>query len=97
MRAIQEIRKFQRTTHFLIRRLPFARLVKEITTGYHHALRWRVDAIEALQHSAEDYIVNLLTDANLCAIHAKRVTIMPKDLYLARRIRGITTDPQSQL
>jgi histone H3/H4 len=97
MRAIQEIRKFQRTTHFLIRRLPFARLVKEITTAYHHSLRWRVDAIEALQHSAEDYIVNLLTDANLCAVHARRVTIMPRDLYLARRIRGITTDPQSHL
>jgi histone H3/H4 len=97
MRAIQEIRKFQRTTQFLIRRLPFARLVKEITTAYHHSLRWRVDAIEALQHSAEDYIINLLTDANLCAVHARRVTIMPRDLYLARRIRGITTDPQSHL
>lgn len=64
---------------------------------FHHSLRWRVDAIEALQHSAEDYLVNLLNDANLCAIHAKRVTIMPRDLYLARRIRGIRTDPQSFL
>lgn len=96
-RAIMEIRKFQRSTEFLIRRLPFARLVKSITTTFHHSLRWRVDAIEALQHSAEDFLVNLLTDANLCAIHAKRVTIMPRDLYLARRIRGIRSDPQSFL
>lgn len=92
-----EIRKFQRSTHFLIRRLPFARLVKEITTEFHHALRWRVDAIEALQHAAEDYTINLLSDANLCAIHAKRVTIMPKDLFLARRIRGLRDDPHSYL
>lgn len=96
-RAIMEIRKFQRTTGFLIRKLPFARLVKEITTEFHHALRWRVDAIEALQHAAEDYLVNLLTDANLCAIHAKRVTIMEKDMYLARRIRGLRFDPANNL
>jgi histone H3/H4 len=96
-RAIMEIRKFQRSTQFLIRRLPFARLVKEITLEFHHSLRWRVDAIEALQHAAEDFIINLLTDANLCAIHAKRVTIMPRDIVLARRIRGIKADPQGYL
>lgn len=92
-RAIMEIRKFQRSTQFLIRRLPFARLVKEITQDFHHQLRWRSDAIEALQHASEDYIIHLLSDANLCAIHAKRVTIMSKDLYLARRIRGLRDDP----
>lgn len=92
-RAIMEIRKFQRSTQFLIRRLPFARLVKEITQDFHHELRWRADAIEALQHASEDYIIHLLSDANLCAIHAKRVTIMSKDLYLARRIRGLRDDP----
>jgi histone H3 len=97
-RAIMEIRKFQRSTQFLIRRLPFARLVKEITTEeFHHSLRWRVDAIEALQHAAEDYIINLLMDANLCAIHAKRVTIMPRDMYLARRIRGLRDDPHAYM
>lgn len=97
-RAIMEIRKFQRTTSFLIRRLPFARLVKEITHDqFHPSLRWRVDAIEALQHSAEDYIINLLMDANLCAVHAKRVTIMPRDMYLARRIRGLRDDPHKYM
>lgn len=95
-RAIMEIRQFQRSTNFLIRRLPFARLVKEITRNeFHPDLRWRVDAIEALQHAAEDYVVNLLMDANLCAIHAKRVTIQPRDMYLARRIRGLRDDPHS--
>ncbi len=59
--------------------------------------RWRVDAIEALQYSAEEYITQLLEDANLCAIHSKRVTIMPKDIRLARRIRGIRRDPASYL
>lgn len=92
-----EIRKYQRTTGFLIRRLPFARLVREVTLEFHHGLRWRVDAIEALQHAAEDYLVNLLTDANLCAIHAKRVTLMEKDMYLARRIRGLRFDPANNL
>lgn len=55
--------------------------------------RWRVDALEALQVSCEDYIVGLMEDANLCAIHGKRVTIMPKDIHLARRIRGLSGDP----
>lgn len=57
--------------------------------------RWRVDAIEALQTSAEDFLVHLFEDANLCAIHGKRVTIMVKDIHLARRIRGIRVDPAS--
>eukprot|EP00183_Erythrolobus_madagascarensis_P000479 CAMPEP_0185852334 /NCGR_PEP_ID=MMETSP1354-20130828/14280_1 /TAXON_ID=708628 /ORGANISM="Erythrolobus madagascarensis, Strain CCMP3276" /LENGTH=159 /DNA_ID=CAMNT_0028553543 /DNA_START=95 /DNA_END=571 /DNA_ORIENTATION=- len=83
-RALMEIRKYQKSTDLLIRRLPFARIVKEITHHYHHSLRWQVDAVQALQYAAEDYLVGLLEDANLCAIHAKRVTIMPRDMYLAR-------------
>lgn len=96
-RAIMEIRKFQRTTNLLLRRLPFARLVKEISQSFHHAMRWRVDAIEALQVSCEDYLISLLEDANLCAIHAKRVTLLPRDLHLARRIRGMRDDPSGHL
>lgn len=92
-----EIRKFQRSTGLLIRRLPFARLVKEISQSYHHSMRWRVDAIEAVQESCEDYLVSLMEDANLCAIHGKRVTIMPRDMHLARRIRGMRDDPCSHL
>ncbi|KAA8499112.1 histone H3.3 type a [Porphyridium purpureum] len=94
-RALMEIRKFQKSTDLLIRRLPFARLVKEITQHYHHGLRWQVDAVQALQYAAEDYLVGLLEDANLCAIHARRVTIMPRDLHLARRIRGYRDDPHA--
>ena len=87
-KALSEIRKFQKSTDLLIHRLPFARLVKEITLTYHHSLQWQSIAIEAVQHACEDYIVGLMEDANLSAIHAKRITIMPKDLYLAQRIRG---------
>ena len=49
---------------------------------------WQGSAILALQEAAEAQLVGLFEDSNLCAIHAKRVTIMPKDLQLARRIRG---------
>ncbi len=87
-KALSEIRKFQKSTDLLIHRLPFARLVKEITLTYHHSLQWQSIAIEAVQHACEDYIVGLMEDANLSAIHAKRITIMPKDLHLAQRIRG---------
>ena len=58
---------------------------------------WRVDAVEAIQHAAEDYLVGIMEDANICAIHAKRVTIMPSDISLARRIRGLSQDPASRL
>mmetsp|Transcript_6969 Transcript_6969/g.14438 ORF Transcript_6969/g.14438 Transcript_6969/m.14438 type:complete len:154 (-) Transcript_6969:1417-1878(-) len=92
-KALMEIRKYQKSTDLLIRRLPFCRIVKEITHLYHPELRWKVDALTAIQYAAEDYIISLLDDSNLCAIHAKRVTIMPRDLRLARRIRGIAADP----
>lgn len=62
-----------------------------------HRCRWRVDAIEAVQVACESYLVGLMEDANICAIHGKRVTIMPKDLHLARRIRGMRDDPSSHL
>jgi len=88
IKALREIRKFQRSTDLLIHRLPFARLVKEITLQFHHSLQWQTVALEALQYASEDYIIGLMEDANLSAIHAKRVTVMPKDIQLARRIRG---------
>lgn len=96
-RAIMEIRKYQRSTQLLIRKAPFCRLVKEVTQVFHHTLRWRVDAIEALQVAAEDFLVKLMEDANCCALHAKRVTIFPRDIHLARRIRGVRQDPASFL
>lgn len=68
--------------------MPFQRLIREISQDYKTDLRWAAGAISALQEASEDYLVHLFEDTNLCAIHAKRVTIMPKDLQLARRIRG---------
>ncbi|KAK2657039.1 hypothetical protein Ddye_010091 [Dipteronia dyeriana] len=72
--ALHEVQKYQKSTEFLIRKLPFQRLVREIAQDFKEA--------------AEAYLVSLIEDMNLCAIHAKRVTIMPKDIQLARRIRG---------
>lgn len=86
--ALREIRRFQKTTHLLIRRLPFQRLVRELAMEYRLDLRFQSTAILALQEAAEAYLVGLFEDTNMCAIHAKRVTITPKDMQLARRIRG---------
>ena len=86
--ALREIRKFQKSTELLIRKLPFQRLVREIATEYKSDLRWQSQAVFAIQEACEAYMVGLFEDTNLCAIHAKRVTIMPKDIQLARRIRG---------
>ena len=87
--AIREIRKYQKSTELLIRKLPFARLVREIANNLaHEPLRWTAEGLLALQEATEDFMMHLFEDSNLRAIHAKRVTIMPKDLQLARRIRG---------
>ena len=86
--ALREIRRYQKSTELLIRKLPFQRLVREIAQEFKTDLRFQGTAILALQESAEAYLVALFEDTNLCAIHAKRVTIMPKDIQLARRIRG---------
>ena len=86
--AFREIRRYQKSSELLIRRVPFQRLVREIAQVHNPYLRFQSSAILALQESAEAYMVGLLEDSNLCAIHAKRVTIMPKDMQLARRIRG---------
>ncbi|CAN6166434.1 unnamed protein product, partial [Urochloa humidicola] len=86
--ALREIRKYQKSTELLIRKLPFQRLVREIAQDFKTDLRFQSHAVLALQEAAEAYLVGLFEDTNLCAIHAKRVTIMPKDIQLARRIRG---------
>jgi histone H3 len=92
-RALREIRQYQNSTDLLIRRLPFARLVREIQQGLsRQTYSWQASAILALQEAAEAHLVCLFEDCNLCAVHAKRVTIMPKDMQLARRIRGQTRE-----
>ena len=86
--AVREIRRYQKSTELLIRKLPFQRLVREIAQDFKTDLRFQSSAVVALQEASEAYLVGLFEDTNLCAIHAKRVTIMPKDLQVARRIRG---------
>ena len=95
--ALKEIRKYQTSTDLLIRKAPFQRLVREVLQELCNAergrygytdYRWQGASILVIQEAAEAYLVGLFQDANLCAIHAKRVTIMPKDIQLARRIRG---------
>ena len=86
--ALREIRRYQRSTDLLLRKLPFQRLVRELARGFKPDLRFQSSALVALQESAESYLVGLFEDTNLCAVHAKRVTVMPRDITLARRIRG---------
>eukprot|EP01121_Diplochlamys_sp_Union-15-3_P005499 TRINITY_DN1583_c0_g2_i1.p1 TRINITY_DN1583_c0_g2~~TRINITY_DN1583_c0_g2_i1.p1 ORF type:complete len:137 (+),score=9.84 TRINITY_DN1583_c0_g2_i1:37-447(+) len=86
--ALREIRRFQKSTELLIRNMAFQRLVREIAGNYKTDLRFQHAAVCALHEAAENYLVGLFEDSNLCAVHAKRLTIMPKDMYLARRIRG---------
>ncbi|EEQ91550.1 histone H3-like centromeric protein hH3v [Blastomyces dermatitidis] len=91
--ALKEIRRYQKSWDLLLLKLPFARLVREVAVdllpaGVGEELRWQSQAIQALQEAAEAFLVHLFEDTNLCAIHAKRVTIMQKDIQLARRIRG---------
>ena len=89
--ALREIRRYQKSTELLIRKLPFQRLVREVAQEFKADIRFQSQALLAIQEAAEAYLVGLFEDTNLCAIHAKRVTIMTKDMMLARRIRGERT------
>jgi len=89
--ALREIRKYQKSTDLLIPKLPFSRLIREVATNvatHVQDLRFQSTAIMALQEAAEAYLTTLFEDTVLCAIHARRVTIMPKDMQLTMRIRG---------
>ena len=87
--ALREIRKYQQTVKLLIPKAPFRRVVREIIQDFQSEFRVTSSAVEALQEGAEIFLVDLLEHGNLAAIHAKRVTIMPKDVMLTKRIRGI--------
>lgn len=93
--ALREIRKYQRSTDLLIRKLPFQRVVKHIAQESKQEVRFQSSAIMALQEACEAYLVGLFEDTNLCAIHARRVTIMVRDMQLARRIRGEKFDSKA--
>ena len=91
--ALREIHRYQCTSELLIRKAPFSRLAHEITANITHGItkkvdRWTSNAIQALHEASEAYIIGMFEDSNLACIHSKRVTVMPKDLILVRRIRG---------
>ena len=86
--ALRQIKKFQKTTDLLCRKAPFQRMVRELATAHKEGLRWQASAVLALQEATESYATGLLSDSNLCALHGKRVTLMARDLALARRLRG---------
>ena len=86
--ALREVRKYQKSTELLLRKMPFQGLVRELALNFRSELRFQASAILALQEASEAYLTGLFEDTNLIAIHAKRVTIFPKDIQLARRIRG---------
>ena len=91
IRAFREIRFYQKSTCFLIPMLAFQRLVREVASDFKiqgQEVRWQARALYALQEAAEAYLVALLSDSNLLAIHARRYTLMPKDLFLVRKIRA---------
>ncbi|KAL7456775.1 hypothetical protein ACHAWC_008243 [Mediolabrus comicus] len=99
--ALREIRRYQHGTELLIRKAPFSRLVREITIDIQKGLdykdrdtvdRWTGEALGALQEASEAYTTTLFEDTNLLTIHSKRVTVMPKDMQLVRRIRGEKAD-----
>ena len=96
--ALREIRRFQKTTELLIRKAPFQRVVREIAHKLfpNKDLHFQSLAVLALHEASEAYMVGMFEDTNLCALHAKRVTIMPRDIFLARRLRGeIFTKPDA--
>jgi len=86
--ALREIRRYQKGTDLLLKKAPFQRLVREVAQDFKTDLRFQSSAVMALQEASEAFLIGLFEDTNLCAIHARRVTIMPKDMQLARRIRG---------
>eukprot|EP00804_Cyclotella_cryptica_P020877 CCRYP_011482-RA/>CCRYP_011482-RA protein AED:0.06 eAED:0.02 QI:0/-1/0/1/-1/0/1/0/139 len=85
--ALREIRKYQKSTDLLICKLPFQRFLREVTKDFRVDMRYTATALASSQEASEAYLIGLMEDTNLCAIHARRVTIMPKDMQLSRRIR----------
>ncbi|KIW76898.1 hypothetical protein Z517_09342 [Fonsecaea pedrosoi CBS 271.37] len=91
-RALREVRRYQKSDRLLIPKAPFRRLVRDLTLDHMLNARFQASAIEVLQEASEAFLVGVLEDSNLCAIHAKRVTLQTKDMQLALRIRcGLRT------
>ena len=86
--ALRQIRKYQKFTELLIRKLPFQRLVREVALNIKPGLRFQSTAVLALQEASEAFLVTMFDKVNLCAIHGNRVTIKPKDIILWKRMMG---------
>ena len=86
--ALREVKKLQKSTELLIAKAPFSRLVREIAESHKAGLRFQSSAVAAIQEATEAFVISLLSDANLTALHANRVTALPRDLQLVRRLRG---------
>ena len=86
--ALREIRRYQKGTEMLLRKLPFQRLVREVAQAEKDGVRFQASAVLAMQEATEAHMINLFADTCLCCIHGGRVTIQPRDLQLARRLRG---------
>jgi histone H3 len=85
--ALQEIRRYQKCTELLIHKTPFQCLVRELTQALRGDLRFRPTLLAAAHKDSKAFLVGLFEDENLCAIHAKRVTFMPKDIKLSQHIQ----------
>jgi histone H3 len=86
--ALREIKKYQKTSDLLVRKMPFMRLVREIASEYTSKdVRFQRSSLFVLQTWAESFLIELFEDANLVSMHAKRVTVMPKDVQMALRVR----------
>lgn len=86
--ALREVKRYQKSMDCLLPRAPFLRILKQIAKEHNDEMRWNSQAVQALQEAAEAYIVGVFEDTSLCAVHAKRQTILKKDMDLARRLRG---------
>ena len=87
-RALLQIRKYQKSTELLIRKLPFQRLVREVVQEMFKtkSYRFQSTAILALQEASEDFLVHMFSQCNDICIHGKRVTVQQKDIQLWRRL-----------
>ena len=88
--AVREIRRYQKSSELLIRKIPFQRLVREVVTSIFPTENYRFQstALLALQEASEDYLVRMFTQVNDLAIQGKRVTIKPEDIHIWGRITG---------
>lgn len=87
--ALRDIRKHQKSSDCLaFPKLPFSRLIREIAQDFKDDLRFEAGVCDLLQLAAEDYLVQICQGANMCAIHAERETVYPKDVQLCRALRG---------